>query len=481
MNDKEKIDKFIHSNLNDDFGLSVDDLVGKVKGIGRFSAWCGNNSSQIKQVLNAVKSIGVSPALFAAYEKNEGYNGSWGWLNHTSPQGNYLNDAKFVARKLVSQSRQAGTPSWIDAGNPVDFVPSSVKSKGNYDFSHKMKNGKVGRAYIPLTAAATWAAYYPEGLQASYNRVQTYGNPFLDAANTILGWGGKIDGKGGSSSSGSHSGSSSSGSSGSSALDVVKKAFESFLNKLQDAMQWDLHSIGTDRYFSNQMFTITKTYNNTYRLNMNASLLNEMKDLMSTIDGGSGKDTGADDKDDSDGKHGGKSGKSVAPNGKSGRKIGGNWTYSNLPKKYKDAIEVPKFDPKYLAGSPFVNTGDKGQCTELTWAYMHQIWGKKQPAWDNQVTNGQRVWVVYRNQGARVTHRPTVGYGFSSKPNYLQAMLPGVGHTGVVVAVFKDGSFLTANYNVPPYWAPSRVVEYSLIDGVPENAGDNIMFFSGIK
>ena len=29
MNDKEKIDKFIHSNLNDDFGLSVDDLVGK--------------------------------------------------------------------------------------------------------------------------------------------------------------------------------------------------------------------------------------------------------------------------------------------------------------------------------------------------------------------------------------------------------------------------------------------------------------------
>lgn len=472
MNDKEKIDKFIHSNLNDDFGLSVDDLVGKVKGIGRFSAWCGNNSTKIKQVLNAVKSIGVSPALFAAYEKNEGYNGAWGWLNHTSPQGNYLTDAQFVARKLVSQSKQAGTPSWIDQGNPVDFVPASVKRKGNYDFSHNMKNVKVGRAYIPLTAAATWAAYYPEGLQASYNRVQTYGNPFLDAANTILGWGGKIDGKGGSSSG------SSSSSSPSGGLDVVARAFEEFLKKLQDSMQWDLHSIGTDKFFSNQMFTITKTYNNTYRLNMNQKLLDEMKDLISRIDGGSGNDTGADD---SDGDHGGKAGKSVAPNGKSGRKIGGNWTYSNLPQKYKDAIEVPKFDPKYLAGSPFVNTGDTGQCTELTWAYMHQIWGKRQPAWDNQVTNGQRVWVVYRNQGARVTHRPTVGYGFSSKPNYLQAMLPGVGHTGVVVAVFKDGSFLTANYNVPPYWAPSRVVEYALIDGVPENAGDNIMFFSGIK
>lgn len=473
MNDKEKIDKFIHSNLNDDFGLSVDDLVGKVKGIGRFSAWCGNNSSQIKQVLNAVKSIGVSPALFAAYEKNEGYNPSWGWLNHTSPQGNYLNDAKFVARKLVSQSRQAGSPSWIDQGNPVDFVPASVKSKGNYDFSHHMKNGKVGRAYIPLTAAATWAAYYPEGLKASYNRVQNYGNPFLDAANTILAWGGKIDGKGGSSSGSSHSGSPSGG------LDVVARAFEEFLKKLQDSMQWDLHSIGTDKFFSNQMFTITKTYNNTYRLNMNQKLLDEMKDLISRIDGGGGKDTGADDSE------GGadKGGKSVAPNGKSGRVIGGNWTYSQLPQKYKDAIDVPLFKPSYLnnSGNTFPRFGNTGQCTELTQCYMTQLHGKVQPADDGQVTNGQRVWVVYRNRGARVTHRPTVGYGFSSKPPYLQASLPGVGHTGVVVAVFKDGSFLVANYNVPPYWAPSRVVEYTLIDGVPENAGDNIMFFSGIK
>ncbi len=474
MNDNEKIDKFIHSNLNDDFGLSIDDLIPKVKGIGRFSAWLGGNETKIREVLTTVKNAGVSPALFSAYEKNEGYNGSWGWLNHTTPQGNYLQDARFVANKLVSQSKQAGTPSWIDVGNPVDFVPASVKEKGNYDFSHNMKNGKVGRAYIPLTAAATWAAYYPQGLQASYNRVQNYGNPFLDASNTILSWGGKIDGKGGSSGS---SNNTSGSNSGNRPLDVVKQAFEAFLKRLEDAMQWDLHSIGTDKFFSNELFTITKTYNNTYRLNMNSQLLNEMKDLITSIDGGTGKNTGADDS----GNHESSGKKSVAPNGKSGRLIGGNWTYENLPKKYKDAIDVPIFNPKFLNGSPFVNTGDIGQCTELTWAYMHQIWGKPQPAWDNQVTNGQRVWVVYRDRGAKITHRPTVGYGFSSKPPYLQASLPGVGHTGVVVAVFDDGSFLTANFNVPPYWAPSRVVEYSLIDGVPENVGDNIMFFSGIK
>nr|WNM55789.1 hypothetical protein CoNPh37_CDS0123 [Staphylococcus phage S-CoN_Ph37] len=37
--------------------------------------------------MNAVKNAGVSPAFFASYECGEGYNGSWGWLNHTSPQG----------------------------------------------------------------------------------------------------------------------------------------------------------------------------------------------------------------------------------------------------------------------------------------------------------------------------------------------------------------------------------------------------------
>ncbi|WNM55485.1 hypothetical protein CoNPh32_CDS0016 [Staphylococcus phage S-CoN_Ph32] len=41
-----------------------------------------------------------------------------------------------------------------------------MKSKGNYDFSHNMKNGKVGRAYIPLTAAATWASILPRGFKS---------------------------------------------------------------------------------------------------------------------------------------------------------------------------------------------------------------------------------------------------------------------------------------------------------------------------
>ena len=470
MNDTMK--KYIHSKINDDFELSVDDVAKHVGGYGRFNTWLGGNQSRIKEVLNAVKNAGVSPAFFASYECGEGYNGSWGWLNHTSPQGNPVQDAIAVCNWIKSQSTKVAQPAWIDYANYKDFVPASVKREGNKD-AQNLPSHAIGRVVISGTAAATWEVYYPQGLSPAYNGVQQYGKPITEQYKRILAWGGKIDGKGGSSSD-DEGGSSSSGGS---ALDSIKQAFESFLKKLQESMEWDLHSIGTDKFFSNQMFTITKTYNNTYRLNMNAKLLDEMRDLMNSIDGGSGKDTGADDDD----KHSG--GKSVAPNGKSGRVIGGNWTYETLPKKYKDAIDVPLFKRSYLnnSGNTFPRFGNTGQCTELTQCYMTQLHGKVQPADDGQITNGQRVWVVYHNRGARITHRPTVGYGFSSKPPYLQAALPGVGHTGVVVAVFDDGSFLTANFNVPPYWAPSRVVEYALIDGVPKNAGDNIMFFSGIK
>lgn len=482
MNDTMK--KYIHSKINDDFGLSVDDVAKHVGGYGRFNGWLGGNQTKIKEVLNAVKNAGVSPAFFASYECGEGYNSAWGWLNHTSPQGNPVEDAKAVCAWIKSQANKTAEPAWIDYANYKDFVPASVKAEGNTD-AKNLPSSSIGRIVISGTAAATWEVYYPNGLNASYNGVQNYGAPITEQYKRILAWGGKIDGKGGSSSDGSDSGGSDSGGSTSGGFDpmaMIKKAFDSFLKSIQDAMTWDLHSVGAEKFFTNQMFALQKTYNNTYRLQMNTPMLNKLNDLKNSIDTGSNgtSNGGNSDDDDKDDNSGASSGKSVKPNGKSGKRIGGNWTYETLPQKYKDAIDVPLFDTKYLAGSPFVNTGDKGQCTELTWAYMHQLWGKTQPAWDNQVTNGQRVWEVYKAKGAKTTHSPTVKYGFSSKPPYLEASLVGVGHTGVVVAVFDDGSFLTANYNVSPYWAPSRVVEYALIDGVPENAGSNIVFFSGI-
>lgn len=477
------IQKYIHSKISDPFDLDIDTVAKNCKSGGRFSAWLGGNTTRIKEVLQAVKDSGVSPAYFAAYEVGEGYNGSWGWLNHTSPQGAPVADAKAVCAWLKQQSQNMnGAPAWIDYANYVDFVPASVKAEGNADFK-SLPSGTIGRVTIAGTAAATWEVYYPKGLSASYNKVQNYGKPLTDQYKKILAWGGKIDGEGSEGDDPDAGGSESGGSSnsGSSVIDALKKAFESFLNKIEDALTWDVHSVGAEKYFTNSFFAMQKTFNNTYRIQMTAKLLDEMKDLMDSIDTGSnGSDNGGNGPNDDEDDKPSSNHKSVPPNGKNATLIGGSWTYDNIPKKYRDAIGVPKFDPKYLAGSPFTNTGDTGQCTELTWAYMHQIWGKTQPAWDNQVTNGQRVWQVYKAQGAKTTHNPTVGYGFSSKPPYIQASIPGVGHTGVVVAVFDDGSFLTANYNISPNWAPSRVVLYSLINGVPKNGGTNFMFFSGI-
>ena len=174
----------------------------------------------------------------------------------------------------------------------------------------------------------------------------------------------------------------------------------------------------------------------------------------------------------------GEIGKSVKANGASGKKIAGNWTYDEIPKKYKKHIELPKLDRKYLQNSPFDNGQDKGQCTEYTWAMMNQLYEGKQIPYDG-ITNGQDVHSLYKKNGAKTTHDPTVGYGFSSTPPYALASVPGIGHTGVVAGVMDDGKFIIAQFNVPPDPAPSRTVLYSVIDGVPKDAGDKLIFFNG--
>ena len=183
--------------------------------------------------------------------------------------------------------------------------------------------------------------------------------------------------------------------------------------------------------------------------------------------------------DDGGGKTSGELGSSTKANGKSGKKIEGNWTYDEIPEKYKKHIELPKFQPKYLKGSPFVVSGNDGQCTEFTWAMMNQLYKKDQPAFDG-VTNGDSVYQIYKKRGAKTTHNPTVGYGFSSSPPYALAQIPNVGHTGVVAGVMKDGKFIIAQMNVDPDPAPSRTVLYSVIDGVPKDAGNELIYFEGV-
>lgn len=185
------------------------------------------------------------------------------------------------------------------------------------------------------------------------------------------------------------------------------------------------------------------------------------------------------DSDDGEGTVKGEIGKSTKINGASGKKIKGNWTYDEVPEKYKKHIELPKLDRKYLKGSPFDNGHDKGQCTEFTWAMMNQLYKGTQLPYEG-VTNGKDVYAMYKRHGGKTTHHPTVGYGFSSSVPYVSAEIPEYGHTGVVAGVMDDGKFIVAQFNVPPDPAPSRTVLYSVIDGVPKDAGNKLIFFNGM-
>lgn len=190
------------------------------------------------------------------------------------------------------------------------------------------------------------------------------------------------------------------------------------------------------------------------------------------------------DKDDNDtGGGDGKVGESTKINGKSGEVKEGSWTWDEMPKKYKKHVTIPKFDEEYLdkPGNNFPSTGNKGQCTELTWAYMNQLHKGKQPTDDGSTTDGYRVHEVYKKKGAETTHKPTVGYGFSASAPYAGAATTPPGHTGLVAGVMDDGGFIIVSYNLPPKPAPSREPIYSYIDGMPKDAGDDFIFFSGIK
>ncbi|MGX0176145.1 phage tail tip lysozyme [Staphylococcus hominis] len=188
------------------------------------------------------------------------------------------------------------------------------------------------------------------------------------------------------------------------------------------------------------------------------------------------ENSGCNDTGDTGGS--GEIGESVKANGKSGE-IKEVWdSKSDIPAKYKKHIKIPDFKEKVLHTplNIFPVTGNKGQCTELTWGYMKQMYGGNPPA----NGNGNVIYKAYEAKGAKVTSNPTVGYGFSSNPPYAGAADASVGHTGIVVGVMKNGDWIMANYNLKGEgnMGQRRSLTYALVDGNKKEGG--IKFFSGI-
>lgn len=181
---------------------------------------------------------------------------------------------------------------------------------------------------------------------------------------------------------------------------------------------------------------------------------------------------------DSNSKTDGELGDSVKANDKSGT-VEKQWkSKDDIPKKYKKYISLPDYKGEKLNSSEniFPSTHNKGQCTELLFSYMSQLWKGKQPT----NGNGNVIYKAYKGKGAKTTSNPTVGYGFSSDPPYAGAAEASVGHTGVVIGVMPDGKWLMSNYNLngEANKDESRVESFALVDGNKKKNG--ITFFSGI-
>lgn len=191
----EEVKKFLEHNLTDGFGCDINTIVEACKGSGRFAYWLGSDPPSVKSLLEIVQSTGMSPELFAAKEIQEGYSASWGWHNHTVPQGDPTQDAVYVVNHTKEvANRTGGQPAWDDPGvGTVGVVPAIVQEEGNAHYA-SLSQGTIGRAYVAMTAAATWSMYYPEALKASVNGVQDYGNPLQGCIDLIKSWGGTIGG-----------------------------------------------------------------------------------------------------------------------------------------------------------------------------------------------------------------------------------------------------------------------------------------------
>lgn len=180
---------------------------------------------------------------------------------------------------------------------------------------------------------------------------------------------------------------------------------------------------------------------------------------------------------DSNSKVDGELGDSAKANGKKGKIIQQWKSKDKIPKKYRKYIKLPDFKGKYLdtGKNPFQNGGLRGQCTELTFNYMSELYKGDQPT----NGNGNQIYNAYKQKGATVTSKPTVGYGFSADPPYAGAATS-AGHTGVVIGVMKDGKFLITNYNLngEANKDQSRVETFALVDGNTKSGG--IHFFSGV-
>lgn len=234
-------------------------------------------------------------------------------------QGNFLNHYMRGAPQdkanpllAVDEDCKVIKTHWnLDSGAPIsmeDPLTGSVKTPETGDpmkFYKSLPKKSIGSHYMVMTAAGNWWIFAPN--QTANSPDAYYGNAYDDAINIIKHLGGNPFKKGSSSGSSDDNG----GSSGNDLSDLLsglgregQKLLEGLFEKIEDMLTYDLHSIGTDMFFSNKYFKLFKTYNNTYRIQINVPFFDELKGLIGDLPFDKDDDKGSDGSNGSNGSNG---------------------------------------------------------------------------------------------------------------------------------------------------------------------------------
>ena len=188
------VTSFLKTSINNNFGCDPEKMYKDVANFAKVKHYFGGSKEQIKKATERIKSNGVSPEWFWAYEGQEQGVG-YGWLNHFGSMGDPWSNLDKTCNWIKETSRQTHQLAWYDAGFPTKYTtPKEKQEKGNKVYN-SLPKGSIGRVYLTGTAAATWAAFDPEALKGKVNGVQDYGDPIKGCIQTLKKWGSGGSGK----------------------------------------------------------------------------------------------------------------------------------------------------------------------------------------------------------------------------------------------------------------------------------------------
>ncbi len=171
--DLDSVEGFAKSPINADFGVNKQLMLqGFAAKDHRVHAW----GVDVNRLYDTVKSQGVSPEWFFAYDITEQDPMSWSWLNHFAFR---LPDPYQDAINVCNWIKQfANSDSFNPASGFGAYTSPDMAAKWNQEF-HK---GTTGRLYLQGTAAAV--------MELANENPGRYGRPMSWCVQLIKSWGG---------------------------------------------------------------------------------------------------------------------------------------------------------------------------------------------------------------------------------------------------------------------------------------------------